>query len=89
MAGHEAARRAAEATIGHERDRIAQPCADDGRGDAEHLAHARSAARPFVADDDHVAGDDLACELTAAKAVFFAVEDPRRPRCSGARSRRP
>ena len=47
--------------------RIGEACADDGAGDAEHLAHARSAARSFIADDDDIAGLDLA-SVTAAMA---------------------
>lgn len=37
-------RRAAEAAVGHERDRVTEALAHERRGDAEHLAHARAAA---------------------------------------------
>ena len=55
VADHQAARRAREAPVGEERDLLAHALAVDERGDAEHLAHAGAAARPFVADDEHVA----------------------------------
>ena len=56
---------------------LAQPGADDRAGDAEHLAHARPAARPLVADDDDVAGlDGLA--LDGVERRLLAVEHARR-----------
>ena len=42
---HQPARRAAEAPVGDERDRVAEPAADDRRGDREHLGHAGRARR--------------------------------------------
>ena len=56
---HEAVGRAAEAAVGHQRHAVRKSRADDRAGHAEHLAHARSAARTFVADDHDVAGLDL------------------------------
>ena len=52
---------------------------------AEHLAHPRPAARPFVADDDDVAGliDWL---LHGVERRFLAVEDARRTAMRAARS---
>ena len=35
--------------------RVVEAHALDGGGGGEHLLHARPAARPFVADHDHVA----------------------------------
>ena len=55
VADHEAVRGAGEASVGHERDVVAEAAADERRGDRQHLAHARAAARPFAADDDDVA----------------------------------
>ena len=46
-------------------------------GDGQHLAHARTAARPFVADDDRVAGLDVA-GLHRGERRFFRVEHARR-----------
>ena len=46
VAGHEPARGAAEAPVGQQRDLVAEPLAHERRRDAEHLAHARSAAGP-------------------------------------------
>ena len=60
VAGHEAVGGAGEASVGQQRDVLPQARADDGAGHPEHLAHARSAGRALVADDDHVAGRDLA-----------------------------
>ena len=77
VADHQPARRAGEAPVGDERDRLAEAGADDRRGDAEHLAHARAAGGALVADDEHVAG------LRGARAHrvgarLLAVEDARR-----------
>ena len=55
VADHQAARGAREAPVGDERHGLPEPGADDGARDAEHLAHARPARRPLVADDEHVA----------------------------------
>ena len=55
VADHQPARRAGEAAVGDERDRLAEPGADDRRGDAQHLAHPRAAGRALVAHDEHVA----------------------------------
>src|SRR5439155_777857 len=55
VAGHQAARGAAEAAVGQERDLLAQAFTHERRGDAQHLAHARAAARALVADDDRAA----------------------------------
>ncbi len=77
VAGHEAARRAAEAAVREQRDALAEPLADERRGHAEHLAHAGAALRAFVADDDDVAGVDLAVR-DRLEGVLLAVEDARR-----------
>ena len=47
---HQPAGRAREAPVGDERDRLAEPRADDGRRDAEHLAHPGPAGRALVPD---------------------------------------
>ncbi len=59
VAHHQSACGAGEPAVGHERHVVAQARAHDRRRDAEHLAHARSALRPFVANDDDVAGLDV------------------------------
>src|SRR5579864_8834389 len=59
VADHQAACSAAETAVGKEGDRVPQAFADDGSGDAQHFAHARTTFRSFVADDDHVACLDL------------------------------
>ena len=56
VADHHAARRAGEAPVGEQRDLLAHALPVEQRGDAEHLAHARAAARAFVADHEDVAG---------------------------------
>ena len=45
VADHQAVRRAREAAVGDQRDLVAEPLADERRGDVQHLAHAR-ARRP-------------------------------------------
>ena len=77
VTGHQPAGRPGEAAVGDERHRIAQPGAHDGGGHAQHLAHARAAARPFVADDDDVARLDRA-GAHGLERRFFAVEHARR-----------
>src|SRR6185312_13058561 len=52
---HHPPRAAGEAAVGDEADRLAEALPDQRRRRREHLLHARSAARPLVADDDHVA----------------------------------
>src|SRR5438093_12747687 len=76
VAGHQATRRAAEAAVGQERDLLAQTLADQRRGDAQHLAHARAAARALVADDDHVARLDRA-PGDGGHRVLLTLEDAR------------
>ena len=49
----------------------------DGRGDLQHLAHAGPALGAFIANDEHVAGLDLA-GLHGGKAGLFGIEDARR-----------
>ena len=66
--GHQAVRRAGEAAVGEQRDRVAQALADERRRDGEHLAHAGAAARPLVADHDHVVRPRSAPAVTAAIA---------------------
>ncbi|GAD53673.1 hypothetical protein MBEHAL_2433 [Halarchaeum acidiphilum MH1-52-1] len=78
MADHRAAGRTTEAAVGEERDVVLVALPDDGGGDAEHLAHAGTAARAFVPDDDDVAGLDLAA-LHVRHRVLLVVEDARGP----------
>ncbi len=53
---------------------VAQAHADDVAGGRKHFLHAGTAARAFVADDDHVAGLDLAGE-NAGAGVVLAFEN--------------
>ena len=85
VARHHSVGGAAEAAVGHERHRVAEAAADERRGDREHLAHPRPAARPFVADDDDVARLDRP-GLHRGERGLFAVEHARRAR-RGARGR--
>ena len=52
------------------------PCPADRGRHAEHLAHAGAALRPLVADDDDVAGHDLAAG-DGRGGVLLALEDAR------------
>jgi len=52
---HETVRAAGEASVGDERDILAETASHHGTGGGKHFAHAGSAARSLVADDDHVA----------------------------------
>ena len=79
---HQPARRAAEAAVGDERDRVAEPAADDRRGDRQHLGHAGRAGRPFAADDDDLAGLHDAV-VDRSLALGLRLEDPRRPAVDG------
>ena len=76
VADHQAVRGAAEAAVGDQRDRFAEPLADERAGHGEHFAHARTALRAFVADHHHVARLDLAL-LHGLEAGFFRIEHAR------------
>src|SRR5258705_135732 len=52
----------------------AEPCDDDGRGDANHPAQAGAAAGAFVTDDDDVPLFDAA-RAHRLEGVFFTFED--------------
>ena len=68
----EAVGSAGETVIGDQGHALAQAHAHDGRGDREHLAHTRSAFRPLVTDDHHLAGFHLAA-LNAGQGLLFRV----------------
>src|SRR5260221_2463446 len=76
MADAEAARRAGEAAVGDQRDLAAGALAVERRRRRQHLAHARPAARPLVADDKDVAFLVLAL-VDAREALLLAVEAAR------------
>src|SRR6185312_14630212 len=76
MADTEAARRAGEAAVGDERDLLAHALAVERRRGRQHLAHARTAARTLVADDEHVAFL-VGAVLDRLEAGFLAVEAAR------------
>ena len=69
----QAVRRAREPAVGDQRHVAAVPDALDGRGDGQHLAHPRPALGALVADDDHVAGHQLAAEHVLHRGLL-AVE---------------
>src|SRR5207244_6589346 len=62
VADAEAVGAAREAALGHERCVRAPTRTLHGTRDGEHLAHARTALRSLVADDDNVTGVDAATE---------------------------
>ena len=76
MADHQPTRCAREAAVGDERDRLAQPRADDRRGHAQQLAHARPTGGALVADDEHVARLDVS-GADRVGARLLGVEDQR------------
>jgi len=77
VADHEPVRRAGEATVGHQRNVIAQTLTDQRRGDVEHLAHPGPAGRAFVTDHDDVTGDDR-IRRDGGETLFLGVEHTRR-----------
>ena len=81
-------RRAREAAVGDERDRVAEARADERAGHGEHLAHAGAARRALVADDDDVAGW-ICAGVHRGERGLLAVEDARRPAVLEARRGRP
>ena len=78
VADHQPVRRAGEAAVGDEGDLVAEPLADERRGHVQHLAHSRSAGRPLVPDDDHVARHDRP-SLDGGEAILLGVEHARGP----------
>mmetsp|Transcript_84445 Transcript_84445/g.215010 ORF Transcript_84445/g.215010 Transcript_84445/m.215010 type:complete len:331 (+) Transcript_84445:519-1511(+) len=76
MADDEAVGAAGEAAVGHQGDVLAQARTHDRAGRGQHLAHARAALGPLVADDDEVSLIDLAL-LQALEHKLLAVEDIR------------
>src|SRR4026209_1292799 len=69
---------AGEAAVRDERDIVTEALADERRCDAEHLLHAGSADRSFVADDDDVAWHDPAIP-DRLEAFGLRIEDSGRP----------
>ena len=82
VAGHEAAGRAGEAAVREQGDGLAEALADEGRGDAEHLAHAGSALGAFVADHDHVVVRRCLPACTASMASSSESKTRAGPVCS-------
>ena len=72
MAGHQAVGGAGEAAVGKQRDGVAQACADDGRGHAQHFSHARPAGRALIPNHHDIAGFDLT-GLHGDKGILFPV----------------
>ena len=78
VADHEAARRAGEAAVGDQRDRLAEPGADDRRRSPPSISRMPGPPLgPFVADDDDVARLDR-LPLHGGERRLLAVEDARR-----------
>src|SRR6185312_6616430 len=55
MSDHEPVAAAGKAPIGDQRDFVSQAAPDDGARGTQHFAHARTAHRTLVADDDDIA----------------------------------
>ena len=77
MANHEPVGASAEASVGYQADRRTEAGTVDRASDAEHLAHPRTASRPFVADHNHIPGVDLPSGHRS-HGLFFSFEHPRR-----------
>ena len=67
-----------ESAVGNQEHILAKSGTLDGSSDHQHLAHARAALRPLVADHHDVAGADLAVE-ERLQCAFLAVVDPGAP----------
>src|SRR5262249_6342207 len=67
---------AGEAAVGHERAGLSEATRLEIARRVEHLLHAGTAARAFVADDDDIAGGDPAAE-NALHGVVLTLEDAR------------
>src|SRR4028118_472704 len=74
VTGQEPAGGAGEAAVREEGDRLAEALADEGRGNAEHLAHPGSSAGALVPDHDDVPGHDGAL-LHGRHGIFLRLED--------------
>src|SRR5919112_4030951 len=79
VAGHQAAGRTRETAVGQEGHTLAEALPDEGRGDAQHLAHSRTAPGAFVADHDHVTPGDVA-GLHGGHGILLGIEDAGRSR---------
>ena len=77
VADHQAARAAAETPVCDQPDIAAQPLTVERRRDLQHFAHAGSADRTLVADDEHIAFDDLPVR-DRFKGILLGIEDARR-----------
>src|ERR1035437_1406702 len=64
---------ARKASVRNQRHRFRQLCAGDRRGNTEHFAHSRTAAWPFIANDDHVSCLNRAI-FHGRKGLFFRIE---------------
>src|SRR3546814_15389868 len=73
MTNAEAAGRARESAVGDQRDRIADTLAVERRGGRQHLAHAGTALRPLVADDEDATFLVLAL-VDRLAGVFLTIE---------------
>src|SRR5262245_24877745 len=77
MADAEAARGAGEAPVGDEGDLVAHALSIDRRRGRQHFAHAGTAARPLIADDQHIAFLVLAL-CHRLETSLFRIEATRR-----------
>src|SRR5258706_16230363 len=78
MAHDEAVRAAAETAVRDQGHLVAQTETHECARGTQHLAHAWPALRPFVADDDYIAGLDLPAQDRLCGRLL-AVEHPRAP----------
>src|ERR1041384_2785421 len=74
MPRHQPAGRTAEASVGEQRDRTAEPFTNNRRGYAQHLTHSGTAFRSFVADYHNVACLDF-LRRNRGHRIFFRFED--------------
>jgi len=73
MSNHEAMTPTGESSVSDQGHLVAETASHDRASRAQHLAHARTAARSFVSNHDHVAGFHLAGEDRRGGALF-AIE---------------
>src|SRR5687767_14344277 len=76
MSNHEAMTPTRESSVSDQRHFVTEPTPHDGAGGAQHLAHARPAARTFVADHHHIARLHLAGK-DGGSGTLFAIKHTR------------
>ncbi len=77
VTSHQSTRGPGETAVRQQCHRIAETCTHQRRRHAEHLPHARTAARTFVANDQHIPSSNTSL-LHRCERGFFTVENARR-----------